>query len=173
MDYTKFRSSVVGFRRSDVFAYIEQTSQEHRSAIRELEKRNEALAAENRSLQQQLEQLQNAAAPAAPSAPAEPAEVPAAQLSLDAQELAAYRRAEALERAARRRVDRLRGELSALIERTQTSLEETGAEADILAQTLQQQLSAIQALGDRTQALITELSSQVAALAETEEQPEA
>ena len=139
MDYSNFRSAIGGFRRSDVFAYIERTSQEHRQALRELEKKNAALMAENEALKAQL-----AAAQAVPA----PAETPAE--TNESLELSAYRRAEAAERSARRRVAKLNEQISALTEQAGTTL----SEVDEKAKAITEQLAA----------LIAELKENVAAL---------
>ena len=126
----RFRTSLRGFHKGDVTAYIEKTASLHRSEMLEREQKICALQEENRSLQQQLNLLMMATpvvtpAPAPVCAPepvaepepiAEPAPAPipepAAQPAPDAlelmhQELLAYRRAEAVERNANNRARQL------------------------------------------------------------------
>ncbi|MBE6954518.1 MAG: hypothetical protein E7449_01225 [Ruminococcaceae bacterium] len=143
MDYSNFRSAIGGFRRSDVFAYIERTSQEHRQALRELEKKNAALQAENDALKAQLASMQPQPAPTVEPTP----------VDLDAQELAAYRRAEAAERNARRRIAKLNEQVAALSAQTDASLTELDEKA--------------QALAAQATALLTELKESVAAFGST------
>lgn len=122
----RFRTSLRGFHKGDVTAYIEKTASLHRSEMLEREQKICALQEENRSLQQQLNLLMMATpAPAPVCEPepvaepepiAEPAPAPipepAAQPAPDAlelmhQELLAYRRAEAVERNANNRARQL------------------------------------------------------------------
>ena len=126
----RFRTSLRGFHKGDVTAYIEKTASLHRSEMLEREQKICALQEENRSLQQQPNLLMMATpvatpAPAPVCAPepvaepepiAEPAPAPipepAAQPAPDAlelmhQELLAYRRAEAVERNANNRARQL------------------------------------------------------------------
>ena len=149
MDYTNFRSAIGGFRRSDVFAYIERTSQEHRQKLRELEKANAALRAENDELQAKLAQT-TATAPVVEEAPED----------LDARELAAYRRAEAAERNARRRVAKLGEQVTALTEASAASLSDMDAEAQAIA-------ASLQALTEKTNAMLAELKQNIASLSAT------
>ena len=124
-----FRTSLGGFHKGDVTAYIEKTASQHRSELLECEQKICALLEENRSLQQQLNLLMmatpvTAPAPAPVSEPEpipeptpepipEPAPEPAAPaaapdaLELMHQELLAYRRAEAVERNANNRARQL------------------------------------------------------------------
>lgn len=141
MDYSNFRSAIGGFRRSDVFSYIERTSQEHRQALRELEKKNAALQAENDELKARLAAAEAVAVPAAEAAPAED---PAAM------ELSAYRRAEAAERTARRRVAKLNEQIASLSEKASATLNDVDEKA--------------KALAEQTANLLTELKDSIAAL---------
>ena len=116
-----FRTSMGGFHKGDVTAYIEKTATQHRLELLECEKTITALQEENRSLQQQLNILMMAtpvaAAPAPVEEPApvvipEPAPAPAPVAPAEAKdwmhmELQAYRRAEAVERHANARAKEL------------------------------------------------------------------
>ena len=57
-DFSKFRTAVSGFNRTDVVNYIESTSIEHQKALRKLTDERDKLAAENAQLQTQLTGLQ-------------------------------------------------------------------------------------------------------------------
>ena len=50
-DFSKFRTAVSGFNRTDVVNYIESTSIEHQKALRKLTDERDKLAAENARLQ--------------------------------------------------------------------------------------------------------------------------
>ena len=53
-DFSKFRTAVSGFNRTDVVSYIESTSIEHQKALRKLTDERDKLAAENARLQVEL-----------------------------------------------------------------------------------------------------------------------
>lgn len=57
-DFSKFRTAVSGFNRSDVVNYIESTSIEHQKALRKLTDERDKLAAENARLQTEQAELQ-------------------------------------------------------------------------------------------------------------------
>ena len=57
-DFSKFRTAVSGFNRTDVVSYIESTSIEHQKALRKLTDERDKLAAENARLQVELAGLQ-------------------------------------------------------------------------------------------------------------------
>ena len=57
-DFSKFRTAVSGFNRTDVVNYIESASMEHQKALRKLTGERDKLAAENAQLQTQLTGLQ-------------------------------------------------------------------------------------------------------------------
>ncbi len=135
-DTFQFRAALHGFNRRDVVEYIEVISREHAKAIRELEQKtgtlssrveqleaeNETLAEEAAALRAQLDdtcaELETARA-ASEATEADivsdltTEEVPAAP-SPDEMELAAYRRAEAVERNAARRAGVLYQQMSAV-----------------------------------------------------------
>ena len=107
-DTYSFRTAVGGFHKGDVTDYIAKTARAYEAQVAELEKRLESLQAENDRLRQQLLEQSDAVLPEEePVTPAEPEQVPGIQ----AQELAAYRRAEAAERMAARRVRKLYAEM--------------------------------------------------------------
>ena len=57
-DFSKFRTAVSGFNRTDVVNYIESASMEHQKALRKLTDERDKLVAENAQLQTQLTGLQ-------------------------------------------------------------------------------------------------------------------
>ena len=57
-DFSKFRTAVSGFNRTDVVNYIESASIEHQKALRKLTDERDKLAAENARLQVELAGLQ-------------------------------------------------------------------------------------------------------------------
>lgn len=57
-DFSKFRTAVSGFNRTDVVNYIESASMEHQKALRKLTDERDKLAAENAQLQARLTQVQ-------------------------------------------------------------------------------------------------------------------
>ena len=57
-NFSKFRTAVSGFNRTDVVNYIESASMEHQKALRKLTDERDKLAAENAQLQTQLTGLQ-------------------------------------------------------------------------------------------------------------------
>ena len=58
-DFSKFRSSIGGFNRSDVVDYIESVSVEHKKELRRLKDANEKLEAEKAALQAELDQTRH------------------------------------------------------------------------------------------------------------------
>ena len=127
----RFRTSLSGFHKGDVPAYIKMTASQYRSNLLECEKTIIALQEENRSLQQQLNLLMMATPiPAAPAAEPEPVPqsepAPAPQVvaeplgdsELMRMELQAYRRAEAVERKANTRARKLYQQLENVCEET-------------------------------------------------------
>ena len=112
-----FRSALGGFHKGDVTGYIEKTAAQHRSELLQRDQIINTLQEENRSLEQQLNLLIMATPVAAP-APApepDPASTPA---DLMAMELQAYRRAEAVERNANARAQKLYRQLEDVCEDT-------------------------------------------------------
>lgn len=125
-----FRTSLNGFNRTDVVQFIQKMTTNHEKELKTLREENEkssealellrddsarleaqnaelteklaALEAQNAELTAQLEAAQ-AAAPTPAAAPAAPAAPVAAQIA--EHELAAYRRAEGMERKARERAE--------------------------------------------------------------------
>ena len=176
-DFTKFRTSVGGFNRSDVADYIEALCTEQKKACKALEDEKQSLASqleeaqisltakerELQALRQKLEETETALA-ASESALGEaleladaqtaPAEQPQAEqqeekTDFPAKELEAYRRAEATERLAAERAGRLRSRLSSLLDNVSGRYEQTGQEIQALSEDIRTNLQRMQeALSD-------------------------
>ncbi len=114
----RFRSSLGGYHKGDVTAYIEKTAAQHRSELLIRDQKIAELMEENRSLQQQLNimmmvapmvatepehEAESESAPAPASEPVQECSAPAEANELMHKELQAYRRAEAVERIANKR----------------------------------------------------------------------
>lgn len=193
-DFSRFRTSLNGFNRSDVTEYIESTSLEHQKEIRKLNDEiahlrgeNDVLADKLRAAQlsladarleaealKQAEQDRLAAleAEAAAAEEAEEAEVPEPQTdkeqpqeeSLTEKELAAYRRAEAMERNAQLRAEKLGCRIDALCESARTRCAESGGEFSALREDmtalidrLKETLADVQVIFDETENAFDEL----------------
>lgn len=112
MDMTRFRTALSGFNRADVANYIERTARQHQEELRRLKDENALLQAEKQKALSEVQALTarlEAMAEGRPE-PVAPPEDP------EAQELAAYRRAEAAERTANQRIRRRIDQLTQLME---------------------------------------------------------
>lgn len=171
-DFSKFRTAVSGFNRSDVVNYIEELSMEHKKAIRKLTDERDRLIAENEALTEQnlrakedvdslSEQVESLAAQSAelaaqlkaaeellqeaPQAAEQPQPQPCAEeASLTRQELAAYRRAEQTERNAAIRARRISAQLFSLCEDARTRYTDSGEEIAALTADLSTGLARLQ-----------------------------
>lgn len=171
-DFTRFRTSMGGFNRSDVTNYIETLCAEHAAALRQLRLEKETASAqaadltirlqqqeaENEALQKKLEETQTAldstetALTEAMSMieeleakQAEEPEAPAEQApDYTALELEAYRRAEATERLAAERADRLKLRLGDLLDHISARYEQAGQEIQVLSEDLRTNLQRLQ-----------------------------
>lgn len=141
-----FRAALNGFNRTDVVAYIEECAINHEKALRQLRDENARLRADLEALQAR----QEAAQEPAPEPPVEAQEAPQAEepevptqpepepevvpivppASSSAEELAAYRRAEAVERAARNRAAALCRQVNAIMDSTSRQLEGSRGDVD-------------------------------------------
>lgn len=161
-DFTKFRSSMGGFKRSDVTNYIESLCAGHHQATKKMQEEKEALSAQLAQVSLQLEE-QTAAAAALQQKLAETETALAvaeeslteALTMMDEQkaedvpdypsmELDAYRRAEAAERLASERAARLRQRLDDLIATVSARYEQSGQELQVLSEDLQTNLRRLQ-----------------------------
>lgn len=140
-----FRAALNGFNRSDVVAYIEECAINHEKALRQLRDENTRLRADLEKLQAQQAQEHAAAEAAAearaeeeaavevqePEVQPEPEVVPIAQPSSNsAEELAAYRRAEAVERAARKRAAALCRQVNEIMDSTSKQVDASRGDVD-------------------------------------------
>ncbi len=140
----RFRTALSGFHKGDVAGYIEKTAAAHRSEILEYEKVIADLREKNQSLQQQLNLMMMTtaaledkaakaeAAAAAPEPAPEPVPAPqaavdpvAAVAEINMMELQAYRRAEAAERNANARAQKLCQQLDQMREDAMAEFEIT------------------------------------------------
>lgn len=138
-----FRAALNGFNRADVVAYIEECAINHEKALRQLRDENTRLRADLEKLQAQQEAALEAAhvseepqteepePPVQPDPEPEPEVVPIAPpSSSSAEELAAYRRAEAVERAARKRAANLCRQVNDIMDNTSKQLEGSRNDVD-------------------------------------------
>lgn len=171
-DFSKFRSSLSGFNRSDVANYIEALCAEHRKELRAAQEEREALLEQLNSVRQTLD-LEEGKAKALETELAETKtaldetqkmleealsmEPDAPEEDYSSMELEAYRRAEALERATTERAAKIRHRLDDLIEETAGRYEQVGQEIKSLSedlgvnlQRLQETLSDLDAVFEET-----------------------
>ena len=164
-DFSKFRTSINGFNRTDVVNYVESMALTYQKELRQLRDENAKLSAENSSLSAEkdaltvqneslsvelasLREQQNNVSNTS-TEPESDAEVVAPTLEEDSacgeqQELAAYRRAEQAERNAAARAKRLRQQLDALCDSARSRYQDTGEELSALAADLSENLSRLQ-----------------------------
>ena len=158
-EFTKFRTSLNGFNRSDVAEYIESICSQHGSELRtareEIEALTRQLAQAEQELQAKTEQAQqlkteleqtqtalDATQEALEEAlneltqPAEPEEEAPQEDAPDyaSLELEAYRRAEAMERTSAERAARLQQQLDELLDQVSGRYEQTGQEIQVLSE---------------------------------------
>ena len=170
-DFSKFRSAINGFNRSDVANYIETSSAEHRAALQALQQQVDTLTDQltqaqaaleaqtdrNAQLQKQLEETETALKSTEEAldeamtmlteepAPAEQEEAP----DYASMELEAYRRAEAMERTSSERAAKLNQQLSDLLDQVSGRYEQTGQEIQVLTEDIRINLKRLEeALSD-------------------------
>ncbi|MBP3634372.1 MAG: hypothetical protein J6J43_07350 [Oscillospiraceae bacterium] len=171
-DFSKFRSALSGFNRSDVANYIEALSAEHQKQLKaekeereaileqlnavrrtldEETKRAEALEQELAASKTALEETQKMLEEALSMEPDAPQE------DYHSLELEAYRRAEAMERSTCERAAKVRQQLGDLVEETAGRYEQVGQDIKSLSedlgsnlQRLQEALSELDAVFDDT-----------------------
>lgn len=179
-----FRAAFHGFRREDVVQFLEMVTARHAAEVNQLkddrvrlqqeldalrqrcqqpdmtlQTENDRLREEVNALQEQVAQLraentqvlsdleQATAAPVQ-----EP--VPAVKMDWREEELAAYRRAEAMERQAKVRVSQLYDQLNGLVADLGMRLEENQGQMSTAAESLGAALEELQAALDRSQDLL-------------------
>jgi chromosome segregation ATPase len=169
-DFSKFRTSIGGFNRSDVSDYMTKICAEHQSVLRQNQKETAALkqrleaaelalddavaqldqikaeleekTAENQQLQADLEAAEGLLA--AQPQPEEPEEEEALPLDYAAMELEAYRRAEATERMAAERSAKLRQQFSQLVDSVADRYEESEQDIQALAEDIRTNLKRLE-----------------------------
>ena len=158
-DFSKFRSSLGGFNRSDVANYIESLCMEHQKQLKAEKHEREAVleqlndlkkaldeeTAKTKALEQELAQAK--AVQEETQSMLEEAlsiEPPAPQEDYHSMELEAYRRAEAMERATSERAARVRQQLGDLVEETAGRYEQVGQDIKSLSQDLTINLQRLQ-----------------------------
>lgn len=162
-DFTKFRTSMGGFKRSDVTNYIESLCAEHMKVQKELrderddlfarltknEKELQEQTASVEALRQKLRETEMSLS-STESALNEAMEMLEEQQAAEpapdyvAMELEAYRRAEATERLASERALRLRQKLDDLLDGVSTRYEQSGQEIQVLSEDLKNNLQRLQ-----------------------------
>ncbi len=162
-DFTKFRSSMGGFNRSDVTNYIETLCLEHHQTAKKLREERDSLSAQlsqtalkleektaaAEALQQKLAETETALSVAEDSLSEALTRIGEQQPQEEApdystMELEAYRRAEAAERLASERAARLRQRLDDLISAVSARYEQSGQELQVLSEDLQTNLRRLQ-----------------------------
>ena len=167
-----FRAAFHGFNREDVVRFLEATAARHAAEVNQLRddvkrleeelasprdrqtqpdrEEWEALQAENASLKAQIEELETQLTePAAPPSAGE-------KTDWEGEELAAYRRAELVERQARNRAAQMYHRVNGLIADLAARMEESKAGMDQAAEALGQALDRLQRALDDGLAVLTE-----------------
>ena len=186
-DFSKFRTSIGGFNRSDVSDYMTKVAAEHQALLKQNQKETAELQQRLRetelSLDDALTQLNKAKADLEASTAENQslrAELEAAEALLDnpteqepapdyaSMELEAYRRAEATERLAGERSAKLRQQLSELLDTTASRYEESGQEINALAEDIRTNLKRLEESLSDLEALFDDTAEGLRGLEETE-----
>ena len=180
-DFSKFRSSLNGFNRSDVAVYIETLCAGYQKELKtareeaaELSRQLKARTTQCDTLQKELDDTRTAleatqdALEEAMEALTQPEETPAAEPVPDytGMELEAYRRAEAAERAAQQRVAKLCCRLDDLMEQTSGRYEQSGQEIQALAVDIRNNLSRLEETLSDLDAIFDDTKNGIDAMAE-------
>ena len=148
-----FRTALQGFNRADVVHFIEQNTAAHEAELRQLQLENSRLAQQLNDANAYIGQLQQTVtslqqAPAAPAAVPEPVLPPLEQETPPSQyeelELAAYRRAEQVERKARERAAVFYQKIDDLVAKTNDQLAQDDKSLGSLAGELGANIAALQ-----------------------------
>lgn len=157
-DFSKFRSSLGGFNRSDVANYIEALSAEHLKQMKAEKAEREAVQSQLKELRRELEEERAAKKALADELTQAKAAQEETQKMLEealniadeqqeeysCKELEAYRRAEAMERATGERTAKIRQQLNNLLEETSGRYEQVGQDIKSLSEDLGDHLSRLQ-----------------------------
>lgn len=137
-----FRAALNGFNRSDVVNYIEESAINHEKAMRQLRDENAKLKADLEKLQAEKDALEEnqciEETNEADDAPMDqdlenPGEADPPEIMAPTElELAAYRRAEAVERSAKNRASRLCQQVNEIVETAAKQFQESDADVQAL-----------------------------------------
>ena len=138
-----FRTALGGFHRGDVSEYIASTAAANKARISDLQEQIDRLEQENEALRIQLEQAAAEAVEEASEKTAAEADIP--EGNLEAQELAAYRRAEAVERLANLRPRKLCDDMQEICDSSIREFQNSDEAARSAADSIYTQLDVIRA----------------------------
>lgn len=150
-----FRTAVGGFHKGDVTDYITKTAAAHKAALQEKDQKIEALMAEIEALTARLESSEL------------PEEAPVSSPSeepLDQLELAAYRRAEAAERLAIQRSQRLYEALEEICQDTSSKLQSANAAAQDSVNDILSRMELMQETHERLNASLNAARNRLSAM---------
>jgi hypothetical protein len=161
--FPKFRTAIGGFNRMDVVTYIETLAQQNQKAIKALQSENDAL---RRQLAQYAQEEQAESSPAEePEADeTESDNIAVSVEGLQEQELAAYRRAEAVERAAKNRAARLKDSMDDIFSEALSRFSSTGGDAAALCEDLSASYTRLQDALAEMRLIYEQASTQLQAL---------
>lgn len=165
----KFRSALGGFNREDVVQFIQSITARHETELNELrddnrrlENARQAQEAESGALKAEIAKLQaaltesqaklNEAAAQAPQCP-----------DWKGEELAAYRRAEEVERQSRERAAQLHNSLTALIADASVQMDESSAALSEVMERLNADLMALRSAMDGGKAVLSDTAASLRA----------
>ena len=162
-DFTKFRTAMGGFKRSDVTNYIENLCIEHAQTVKKLQQERDALQEQVSDTTARLDEQTAAAEDLRQKLQAAETSLSSTEAALNeamemieeqkaaeptpdyaSMELEAYRRAEATERLASERAMRLRQKLDDLLDGVSTRYEQSGQEIQVLSEDLRNNLQRLQ-----------------------------
>jgi chromosome segregation ATPase len=168
-DITRFRTALAGFNRSDVARYIETSAKQHKEELSKWKDELSVAQAEKLAALEKVKELSarlESVEAGAPAPVATPAEIPADPAAM---ELAAYRRAEQAERAARQRIHRQMERLSDLMQDVTSEQAGSSQEMQALIQSMVESVEKLQTLFARvgnafskTESAMEELKNEIA-----------
>ena len=132
-----FRTALGGFHRGDVSEYIASTAAAHQARIDELQEQIQRLERENESLRSRLETL--------PEEAVEETDVEVPEGDMESRELAAYRRAEAVERLANQRARKLYADMQEICDNSMQEFQDSSDVTRSAADSISRQLDVIRA----------------------------
>ena len=172
-----FRSALNGFNREDVVRYIEAMNTKHTTLVNQLRSEKQSLADELQALKaapavaavsaaeyDAVEQERDALLERLESLQAEATD--AARKSIAEEELAAYRRAEQAERAAKERSQQMYRQAAATLADANAKVADSAALLDALSGKLTLQMSELQAAVAAGRATLRDTADAIAAIGE-------